>query len=208
MKIQRSSLALLVGLNLSFLGAQAAEESENPDWPCEQALVPEVSAAVVWDGPDPTPFSDQWASDAEVAGLARRLSARGTDRAHSESLIEAFAEAQPSAERDRRLTLLFAAVLDILNADRGKLLSGILRYSRDQERRARVLDSDLTQMVELEEEGSEEARQRLAELRTRVELEQRVFDDREKSIPFLCTRPRAVEQRIGELARAIASRLE
>lgn len=208
-KTQKPSWLLLITLNLSLGSALATKEGGgNPDWPCEQVLVPEISAAVVWDGPDPAAYAEQWAKDPQVTELAHRLTARGIDRAGSEALIQAFAEAQPGAERDRRLTLLFAAVLEILNADRNRLVSGILRYSRDQERRARALDSQLTQMVELEANGSEEDLQRLAELQPRVELEQRVFDDREKSFPFLCTRPQAVEQRIGELARAIASWLE
>ena len=85
---------------------------------------------------------------------------------------------------------------------------GILRYSRDQQRRAEALDAHLTEMVQLESDESDAALQRLAELSMRIELEQRVFDDREKSIPFLCTRPRVIEQRIGELARAISSQLD
>lgn len=189
-------------------GTAPAADGENPDWPCEQALVPEVAAAVVWGGPSIEGATGQWQSDAEVAELVHRLVARGTDPAAAESLIEAFAMAQPRGERDRRLTMLFAGVLERLNADRAMLNDGILRYSRDQERRARVLDSHLAELVELESDPSSESATRLAELQEQLVLEQRIFDDREKTIPFLCTRPRAVEQRIGELARSIAAYLE
>ena len=153
-------------------------------------------------------MSEQWQSDAEVSALVERLVARGADPAASEALIEAFAGAQPPGERDRRLTLLFAGVLQRLNADRSMLNDGILRYSRDQERRARVLDAHLAELVELESDPSPDAAKRLADLQEQLLMEQRIFDDREKTIPFLCTRPRAVEQRIGELARGIAAWLE
>jgi len=201
------SSALAVLFALAGLPASAADP-EDPEWPCEQALVSEVSAAVVWDGPSLEALQGRWESDPEVSALVQRLNSRNIERALYEPLIEAYAAAQPPAERDRRLTLLFAGILEVLNADRRKLNSGILRYSRDQQRRAQALDEKLAEMVRLESDRSDAARQRLKELDKRIELEQRVFDDREKSIPFLCTRPRVVERRIGELARVISGQLE
>ena len=38
-------------------------------------------------------------------------------------------------------------------------------------------------------------------------MEERIFDDRERSIRFLCLRPVAVEERLGVLARMIAGHL-
>ena len=203
--IRLPALALLVALHGSTASADTLVDR---DWPCEQALVSEVSAAVVWDGPSVEGLSERWSSDPEVAALVRRLTARRTDGIEPDVLIESFAVAQPPATRDHRLSLLFAGVLQVLNADRHKLNTGILRYARDQQRRAEVLDGHLAEIVRLESKASEESRQRLPELRRRIDLEQRMFDDRERSIPFLCTRPRVVEQRIGELARAIAYHLE
>lgn len=208
MNPQRSCSPALAAL-IALIGIPAfAFDGEDPDWPCEQALVSEVSAAVVWDGPGVDELPDRWESDAEISALVQRLTSPRPDPAGSEVLIEAFAAAQAPADRDRKLTMLFAGVLEVLNADRRKLNAGILRYSRDQQRRARVLDANLTEMVQLETDVSDSARRKLEELGKRIELEQRVFDDREKSIPFLCTRPRVVEQRVGELARAISSQLE
>lgn len=203
--IRRTGHALFILLCAATVHAEPADLR---DWPCEQALVPEVSAAVVWDGPSIEGLAEQWPADVEVAELVRRLTARRTGSAESEALVESFAAALPAADRDRRLTLLFAGVLQTLNADRAKLNNGILRYARDQQRRAEVLDRHLAEFIRLEADTSEEGRLRLVEERRRLDLEQRMFDDRERSIPFLCTRPRVVEQRIGELARAIAYHLE
>lgn len=200
--------ALATVVLMSLASGVTATDAANVSWPCEQALVPEVSFAVVWDGPDPGSLSQSWTADGEVAALVRRLTARGANRDAAETAIDGFAAQQPVASRNQRLTLLFAGVLETLNADRRKLISGIQRYSRDQERRARALDARLAKLVALERETSEDARRRFAELRDRIEIEQRIFDDREQSIPFLCTRPRVVEQRLGELARLIASVLE
>ena len=64
----------------------------------------EVSAAVVWDGPGVDGLSNQWRADPDVVALVQRLVMRRIEPVKSESLIEAFATAQPSADRDHRLT--------------------------------------------------------------------------------------------------------
>ena len=46
--IRRTGHALFILLCAATVHAEPADLR---DWPCEQALVPEVSAAVVWDGP-------------------------------------------------------------------------------------------------------------------------------------------------------------
>ena len=199
----RHAFLILIATSVTY-----ADTEIDRDWPCEQALVSEVSAAVVWDGPSVEGLVEEWSNDPEVTALVRRLTARRASSEESEALIESFARAQAATDRDHRLTLLFAGVLQTLNADRQKLNSGILRYARDQQRRAEALDGRLVELVRLETDNSADARAHLAETRRQIDLEQRMFDDRERSIPFLCTRPRVVEQRIGELARAIAYHLE
>jgi len=180
----------------------------DPDWPCEQVLVPEVSAAVVWDGPAVDQLTQDWRDLPEVASLVQRLADRNAVPRQSDAQIAAFAAAQPLAEKDRMLTLLFAGVLEVLNQDRSHLISGVKRYSRDQERRAQALGQHLNEMVELERDPTEAAAERLREMRRTIEIEQRAFDDREKSIVYLCTRPVAVEQRLGVLARIVAGYLD
>lgn len=199
------NIVLLLVLGVPTVFAESSDESA---WPCEQAFVPEVSAAVVWDGPSVDGLARQWDRDSEITALVRRLTSRRIDASEVEALVESFAAAQPPDDRNHRLTLLFAGVLQVLNADRHKLNTGILRYSRDQQHRAEVLGDHLAEVARLESSTSDDARRQLAEMRARIEFEQRVFDDRERSIPFLCTRPRVVEQRIGELARMIAYHLE
>jgi hypothetical protein len=186
--------------------AHAASVPE--EWPCEQAYIPEVAAAVVWDGPSVDDLQQDWHELPAVARLVEQLADRRLEREQAETLIEDFAKTQAPAEKDRMLTLVFAGVLETLNLDRKTLLSGILRYARDQQRRAEILDRKLSEMVTLEQENTESAKQRLAELGSTIELEQRSFDDRERTVPHLCTRPTVIESRLGEIARTIAGYLD
>ncbi|MCB1859286.1 MAG: hypothetical protein KDI63_13485 [Gammaproteobacteria bacterium] len=191
------------------VGSGWAQGSQDPEhWPCPQVFVPSVPAAVIWDGPAVEETSRQWETIPEVNSLVSRLVAPGMKLADAEQLIAAFAGVQPPAVKDQMLTLLFAGVLEGLNADRSHLLSGIINYSRGQDQRAQQLGEVLDQIARLEEDRSDHAQQKLAELRELVGIEQRLFDERESSIQYLCTRPIAVEQRLGALARTIALYLD
>ncbi|MGA7980138.1 MAG: hypothetical protein WCA32_07890 [Chromatiaceae bacterium] len=215
MTAPRIILAVLLVSNLTLAAAadevpQGARETagEDPDWPCEQALVPEISAAVVWDGPSVEGLKQSWQNVSAVAALVKQISSPKFSEEGAKAAVASFAAEQKPEDKNRMLTLVFAGVLEQLNDDRDMLIEGVKRYSRDQARRADALGDELDQMVRLEQDPSPGAAQQLAELRKRLELEQRVFDDREKSINYLCLRPVAVEQRLGFLARTIAEYLD
>ena len=177
-------------------------------WPCEQVLVPEVSAAVIWDGPAIDEAKDTWRSLPRVAEVVERIASPQASAETAQAAIASFASELEPADKDRMLTALFAGVLEVMNQDRSKLIDGIERYSRDQQRRAEALGEKLDEMVRLEQDDSEAARQALDELMKALELGQRVFDERERFIQYLCARPIVVEQRLGFLARTIAGYLD
>lgn len=106
------------------------------------------------------------------------------------------------------LALAFAGVLEVLNQDRATLIDGIKRYARDQSRRAEALGQQLDRMVQLEKDDSDAAALARQELKKQLTIEERAFDERERAIPFLCTRPVAVERRLGFLARTISGHLD
>lgn len=189
-------------------GAAGDETGQDPDWPCEQALVPEVAAAVVWDGSAIDTADRSWRDDPAVLALVERITPPQVTEPQAQQAVEAFVSGLAPGDKDRTLTLAFAGVLETLNQDRRHLISGIKRYSRDQARRAEALGAELDEMVRLEQDGSESGRQRLDALKKRLELEQRIFDEREKTLPYLCQRPVEVEQRLGFLARALAAYLD
>jgi len=201
--------AFAVGLAAASADAAAQGALEqDPDWPCEQALVPQVSAAVVWDGPPVDGLQGDWHAEPGVRALVEGVTRPQASEAEAQQAIDVFAAGLAPGDKDRMLTLAFAGVLETLNQDRGSLISGIKRYSRDQARRAQALGGELDELVRLEQDTSESARQELEALKKRLELEQRIFDEREQTIPYLCLRPVSVEQRLGFLARALAAYLD
>ncbi|MCP3869292.1 MAG: hypothetical protein GY703_14560 [Gammaproteobacteria bacterium] len=202
----RSAFFLLSMLIVGGAGAGGADSPEH--WPCTQVYVPSIPAVVVWAGPQVKETARYWQSFPEVSRLVSRLVAPGMSLSEAENEIARFAGGQLPVQKDRMLSLLFAGILERLNADRGRLMSGILSYSRGQDERAQQLGEVLDQIARLEGETSEAAQLQSAKLKESLSIGQRMFDDRESSIQYLCTRPIVVEQRLGSLARAIALHLD
>jgi hypothetical protein len=188
---------LLLFLALAIAsGAARAAASADPDWPCIQRLVPRISAAQVWAGPEPSPAD--WRGDIEVSRLASKLAARRTPIDEAEKLVEAFAEAQPKQAMNTKLTALFGRTLEVINRDRASIIAGIKRFSARQRalaeriRQARATLQDRTDSITLDSDVAEQ-----------LSWDLRVFDEREKSMTYLCEQPVLLEQRAFALGRTI-----
>lgn len=209
MKTMRLMACLICGFGLPLaLHAADAETPDNPDWPCEQILVPEIPPAVVWAGPPITGLQETWQKTADVEALVRRVTSPDYDLDAADAEIGDFAAKQDAARKDHTLTLLFAGVIQTLNEMRRKELDGIMRYARGQAARANQLSENLDEMIRLESDTSEAAKSRLAMMQKEMELKQRMFDEREAFIQHLCSRPVVIEQKLGSLARTIAYYLD
>lgn len=196
---------LVSGFALVSAGAQV---QQNPDWPCVQVLVPEVSAAVVWDGPSVEGMVGRWHDEPAVAALVSKLTDRRTTAAQADADIEAFARTLEAGKRNPTLARLFAGVWANLNANRASMIEGILNFAREQEIMATQLEDRLAKLDEVARESADADRDRVETLRHQVDLQARIFDSREQLIRYLCEQPIKVEETLGELARAISARLE
>lgn len=207
-RLKRTSALAALALCLVPAGT-VAQPPQPADWPCIQVLVPQVSAGVVWDGPSVEGMDGAWRDAPEVADLVPRLTARRTSLDEAMTLVEGFARDMEPPARDRQLTLLFAGVLDTLNGQRARMISGIRRYTRNQSSRANRVEAQLNELDQLREgPQTPESQARQEALRNTLAWDQRIFDERERTIQHLCERPVALEERLGELARAISAQLQ
>ncbi len=198
----------LCGLLTGYAYADNHQPEENMHWPCQQALVSEVPAAVVWAGPSIDGMVTAWEQDKEVSQLVRRMTSADFDTDGADGEVERFSNAQAANEKDIKLTLLFAGVHQSLNEQRKKELDSIILYSEGQAVRADRLSQELDEMVRLQDDDSPQAQERLAMMRREMEIKHRMFDEREAFIEHLCSRPILIEEKLGILARTIAYYLD
>lgn len=196
--------ALIAALVAGALAGTAAADGPprtDPDWPCVQRKVPTLTPAAIWTGPAIEETGD-WAAEPEVRELVARLSRRRVPLEEAEAEIAAYAGTLPPETRAERLTLLFAGLFETMNAERGDVIEGIERYARRQKELAAEVRRDAA-ALEAARRSAEPDPAAVAEAERKLFWDQRVFDDRRKSLPYICEVPRLVESRLFALGRAV-----
>jgi hypothetical protein len=193
--------SLLVG---SSTMAAAAPRTTDPDWPCQQVKVSELSVASYWTGPAVDPATADWQQDTAVAALVGAVTQRRLPMDQAVERIAAFAKA---TDKRHTLPLLFAGVFDVLNRERETVMAGLDRFGARQ----KVLAANLRQEGEdlrAAQTATPPDNAKVAELTQHVLWDQQFFDTRRQSLGFACDVPTIIEQRLYGLAKAIQDNLD
>ena len=92
----RTAFALsLVGVAMLARVTNAGAATADPDWPCVQRKVPQLSLGQVWNGPDLPPSAKEWSSDASVSALVEDVAARRLPLGDAQKKIRDFAASLP-----------------------------------------------------------------------------------------------------------------
>jgi hypothetical protein len=201
----RVAFLAAIALVLLLLTPAQAADARNPDWPCVQVKVPEMSPAAVWAGPPFDDVGDTWQSDPQLRDLVARLAARRTPLEDAQKLAAEFLAA--SADKKEKGRLLFAGLFDTLNRLRVDVIAGIERYTRRQRDFAQRIRAETLALRELQDKPDADPKQ-VAEQADRVQWETRIFEDRRRTISYVCEVPVLIEQRLFALGRTIQQEME
>jgi hypothetical protein len=199
-------LLVVMAIALASPGRALAADPRYPDWPCNQIKVPEMSVAAVWAGPPIDDVDSIWEQDPAVRNLVAQLAARRTPLEDAQKTI-ADVITGDAAERQRKAKVIFAGLFKALNAERGEVMNGIERFSRKQREFADQVRLTILQLRELQNTPGHD-QTKVDELVSRVEWDTRIFDERSRTIGYVCEVPVLIEQRLFALARAIQQSLE
>jgi hypothetical protein len=186
--------------------AARAADPRYPDWPCVQAKVPELSPAALWAGPPLDDAAKAWVNDPKIKDLVPRLAARRVPIEDAQKSIAEFMTGS-AAEREAKGKLLFAGVFERLNAERGEVMTGIERLARRQKDMADKIRESVIELHKIQDMPAPE-QAKLDDLSRQVEWSTRIFEDRRKTVRFVCEVPVLIEQRLGALARSIQQGME
>jgi hypothetical protein len=183
----------------------------SPDWPCVQRKVATISPAQVWDGP---PIDDVkgWENDEKIADLTTYLQSRRVPLEKAEKAIKDYAASVPEAERDKKLTELFASVFKKLNSDRTFVIGRVEQFQRRQKARAGELEREGSKLADLNQSipADEEAGPRDAALtpeQQEYNWNARIFQERQQNLTVACEIPILIEQRAYEIAKQIRAEM-
>lgn len=201
--MRRLSIALFAGLIEAALVVSAhATDPRYPDWPCEQPKVPELSPAAMWDGPSIADVGDKWREDANIQDLVALLAARRTPLDQAQKAAAAFVAEKP-AERGQRAKELFAAVFETLNGERSEVMDGLERTARKEIDLGDKIKSDVAALRTLQDQPNADPA-KVKALADQVDWSTRIFEERRKTIRYVCEVPGTIEQRVFALGRAIS----
>ncbi|MGO9389231.1 hypothetical protein [Rhodoblastus sp.] len=174
------------------------------DWPCAQRRTGAISRAAVWSGPDSPESRSE--DEAAVASLARKLASRRTPMDEAETLIDNFAN-EAGADKDKRLTRVFDSTLELINNERDKVISGILRYARGQKILAAKVREEADKVSDAQENAEPIAPDELEKAHPELKWDKRIFDDRARALTYVCETPVLLEKRAFAIAQALQRRL-
>ncbi len=205
--MRRAVLVLVAAAAVAAIASAAdAADPRYPDWPCAQAKVPEVSVAAVWEGPPIDQVGEAWKNDARVRELVARLAARRTPLEDAQKAAEDFIAASGDHKAEAA-KLLFAGVFQELNRQRAEVMDGIDRITGKEKDLAATIRADRAALSEAQDNPNPD-QQKIGDLASRLEWGTRIYEDRRKTIRYVCDVPTVIERRLFTLGRAIAQAAE
>ena len=201
----RGFLAIVIVLLLAPQAVAQSRAKVDPNWPCQQIKTPTFSLASVWVGPPLDLNSQSWRDETDVADLKAQMAQRRVPIADVEKAITEFkTKAGPDAEA--KLLRAFAAAFEDLSQQRSQILEGLDRFGRKQ--------SALADRIRAENEVQPSSDQKSdappppgASSQDKLLWDIRVYNDRSQTATYVCEAPTLIEQRIGEIARAVQKAL-
>lgn len=189
-------------------GAASAFGDEN--WPCVQRKVEHLSWGQMWTGPA-LPEVTRWRQDKEMSRLVPLLTARAIDLDALAADIGAV-KATETESRDERLTRLFASAFSEIDQERYRIVGGISGFAEKQRRLSEQIDKKREDLIVLEARAKEtddnDAWDAFEELEDQVFWDTRIYQDRQRSITYICESPVLLEKRAFAIARMIMAELE
>ncbi|MBV8537368.1 MAG: hypothetical protein JO128_17350 [Alphaproteobacteria bacterium] len=200
--MKTASLALL---GVMALCADAAAAGPDPDWPCQQPLVQNITAAMIWTGP-PVDTAGDWHSDPAVEALVERIAPRNVSTKDGQAAIEAFLH-DLKGDRKRLITLAFAGLLDETNDQR----TGVIDRIKDLAERQRNLSELINKLsIEVGELPPAEQTNPAPEHKDLVErwtFTTQAYTQMQQTMRYACEIPGRIDSRLGAYARALAAGL-
>ena len=205
MKINTLFAAFIIGTSLSLSQARGAGRSDQ-NWPCAQPKVPQMSIAAIWDGPPIADVGTAWEDNSALKDLVVRLAARRTSLDEAQKAIAGYITGDAGEKQDKAKKLI-AGLFDTLNQQRAEVIRGIERVDQKQKDLADKIRSNVATLRELQDKPDQD-QSKINALASEVEWSTRIFEERRKTIRYVCEVPTAIEQRTFSLARTIRQTLD
>jgi hypothetical protein len=195
---------VVVAMLAPSVNAMAA--NTDPDWPCIQRKVPQLSLGQIWNGPELPVAAKDLSKDPAIAALVEEVAARRMPIAEAQKKIRDFAASLPAEQLAPKMMMLVQGMFDHMDAERSQVMSGISRYARKQIEMAAGLRkeaSDVDALRAKPDTDPDEIQRRTDQLTFAT----RIFNERVQSLTYVCEVPTIIEQRLYQLSKTVSETL-
>jgi hypothetical protein len=200
MKLLLAAFAWVAAVHVA---SAAPPGPHDPDWPCQQIKVTQLSLASVWSGP---PVPADWQQDQPAVDLARAVAQRRMPMEQAQQKIRAFAQ-QAGQQKQVQLLTLMGGLFSTLDEERSSVIAGLDRFGARQKELAAQLRDDNEKLRVLQADSGSDAGE-INQTTQRVIWEAQVFQDRRQALSYACDVPSKIEQRLFALARTVQELLQ
>ncbi len=199
MKSLQTKIASLICASFCMIPSQSAlgASGNDPDWPCIQGRVDEISIGQMW----PFPLEEKASLDEDAQSLVSILSLRRVTHEEAENYVKDYAADHPENNATDYGTI-YSELLARINLERSRIIAGISRYAHGQQDRAQNIDAKRKGMQE-EEAKDEPDFDKLDALEAEIDWDERIYKEREQSLTYVCETPVILEKRAYELAQIL-----
>jgi hypothetical protein len=194
---------------LTLLSPQALAQPRakiDPDWPCQQIKTPTFSLASVWAGPQLDLDSETWRNESDVADLEAKMAQRRVPIDDVKAAIKDF-KAKAGPDANAKLLRAFAGAFEDLTQQRSQVIEGLDRFGRKQNALAERIRKENEAVQAASDQKSDSQTPPGASSQDKLLWDIRIYNDRRQTASYVCEVPTLIEQRIGEIARAVQSGL-
>ena len=202
----RAVLAIAIVAPLSPQALAQPRAKIDPDWPCQQIKTPTFSLASIWAGPPLDLASQSWRNESDVADLESEMAQRRVPIADVEKAIADF-KAKAGPDADAKLLRAFAAAFEDLSQQRSQVIDGLDRFGRKQNALADRIRAENEAVQKTSDQKSDSQAAPGVSSQDKLLWDLRVYSDRHQTASYVCEVPTLIEQRIGEIARAVQKAL-
>ena len=183
--------------------AELPGQEKNPDWPCIQVLLEELSWGSIWTGPPLDERTTKWKENEELRLLAIKIMDRKTKEEDGITELKKFMKKNNSPED---LTFLFHALFDKTNEIWKNRTQKLKNFGKKQ----RLTSEKITRKLEKSKillENPEANKEEITRLEQEKFWDIRKFEDRRMQSDYLCEQPRFYEKRLGVYSKIISEKL-
>lgn len=188
--------------------SDARAYTNDKNWPCVQARVANLSPGQMWPGTTLLEDQSTWQKNKDVAALVAQILPRRVPLEETDQIIADFAKKHEDDNLNELLKLTFHGVLYEINSIRSEIITGLTRFMTRQKSLVERITENRHKASAYEKKDEDgtlttaEDRE-LVKIEQALEWDQRIHEEREQSLEFVCESPVLLEQRLYAITKQL-----